>query len=61
VSPSSASPKEEFKKAEQCVSILKKSKNGKKDRSNWLKCAGEFKKVIKNILKVPTRPGHYSI
>lgn len=50
-SPSIASPKEEFKKAERCVSLLKKSTNGKKDRNNWLKCAGDLKKVIKKYPK----------
>ncbi len=43
-----ASPKEELKKAEQCVSATKKSKKEKRDRASWLKCAEEFKKFIKN-------------
>lgn len=48
---SHASPKEELKKAEQCVSTLKKLKKEKKDHTNWLKCAGEFKKIIKKYPK----------
>lgn len=42
-----ASPKEELKRSEQCVSNLKKSKYEKTDRTNWLKCTGDFKKFVK--------------
>lgn len=51
VPSSSASPKRELKKAEQCVSFLKKSKNETKDRASWLRCAGDFKKIIKKYPK----------
>jgi N-acetylmuramoyl-L-alanine amidase len=50
--PSSwASPREDLKKFEQQVALLKKSKKEKKDRANWLRCARDFKKIIKKYPK----------
>jgi len=51
VPPSWASPREELKRSEQQVRLLKKSKKEKKDRANWLICARDFKKIIKRYPK----------